>query len=343
MEKRGFGSDNGSGIHPKVLKAITEVNKGHSVAYGYDKHTEAAIRKFREHLGEKVDVYFVFNGTAANTLGLQGLVRSYNSVICADCAHLNVDECGSPEKFLGCKLIPIKTSDGKITPGQIIEMLADVGFEHRVQPMAVSITQPTEYGTLYTVKEVRAIAKVAHGNNLYLHMDGARIANAAAALGITLKGATFDCGVDVLSFGGTKNGLMLGDAVVFRDSKLAGEFKYVRKQGMQLASKMRFISAQFVALLSDDLWLENAQHSNRMAKLLADRVSDVPEVRITQKVQTNAVFAAIPKSWISKLMKEYFFYIWDESTSEVRWMTSFDTAEEDVDKFAEYLRKLGGR
>ena len=334
---RSFASDNNAGIHPKVLQAITAANQGHTVGYGDDPFTERAVRRFKEHFGPDSEVFFVFNGTAANCLALKALTESFHAVICAEGAHIYVDECGAPEKFTGCKLIPIPTGDGKLTVESVSRAYHGIGDQHHVQPRVISITQTTEVGTVYRPKEVRDLARFAHRNAMFLHMDGARIANAAAALGLGLRQATRDLGVDVLSFGGTKNGAMGAEAVVFFDRKLAQNFLYFRKQGMQLASKMRFISAQFEALLTGDLWRTNAEHANRMAAFLQKEIGKIPKVDIVYKVEANGVFARIPRSAIAKLQKRYFFYMWDEEESLVRWMCSFDTTEEDVKDFAKFV------
>src|SRR5579864_7129806 len=334
---RSFASDNNAGIHPEVLKAIAAVNQGHVVGYGDDPYTESAIRKFHEHFGSDIAVFFVFNGTAANVLGLKALTDSYHAVICAEAAHIYTDECGAPEKFTGCKLIPIPTVDGKLTVESVGHAYHGIGDQHHVQPRVISITQATELGTVYTSREVRDLARFAHDRNMFLHMDGARIANAAVSLGLTLREATRDLGVDVLSFGGTKNGAMGAEAVVFFNKKLSRDFLYLRKQGMQLASKMRFISAQLEALLSNDLWRKNAQHANRMAELLQRELSEITQVKIVYKVEANGVFAQIPRRAIAKLQRRYFFYVWDEDRSLVRWMCSFDTTEQDVKQFAKFV------
>ncbi len=337
---RGFASDNNAGVHPEIMKAIESVNTGHVIGYGDDVYTDRAIRIMKGIFGEGVDAYFVFIGTAANVLGLTAVTRSYNSVICAECSHIHQDECGAPENYCGCKLLSVPTSDGKLTLEGIDYHLHGFGFEHHAQPKVVSITQATEMGTIYTVEEISEIADFTHHHQMILHMDGARIANAAATLGSGFREMTADVGVDVLSFGGTKNGMMYGEAVIFFNQALSEDFKYIRKQGMQLASKMRFIAAQFEAYLSNDLWKESAGHANKMARILAEKVAEFPEITITQKVEANGVFARIPKEVILTLQKEYFFYVWDEKTSEVRWMTSFDTTEEDIDGFVDVLRKV---
>lgn len=336
--KKSFASDNNAGIHPKILKAISDANQGHVVGYGDDEYTAQAIQKFKEHFGQQIEVFFVFNGTGANVLSLQAMTDSYNAVICAQSSHLNVDECGAPEKFTGCKLITVPTPDGKLTVDLVKPYLHGFGDQHHVQPKVISITQSTEYGTVYSLAEIKVLADLAHENNMLLHMDGARLANAAASLKLSLRVLTIDVGVDVLSFGGTKNGMMLGEAVIFFKPELAKNFLYIRKQGMQLASKMRFISAQFSALLSDNLWLENATHANAMAQKLVQQLKSIPQIKITKDVQANAVFAVIPKAMISELQKNYFFYVWNEADNEVRWMTSFDTTEEDIEKFVKIIK-----
>jgi threonine aldolase len=336
---RSFASDNNAGVHPEVLKAIAAANQGHVVGYGDDPYTGSAVHQFKRHFGADIEVFFVFNGTAANCLGLKALTNSYHAVICGEAAHIYVDECGAPEKFTGCKLIPIPTQDGKLTLQGVRAVYHGIGVEHHVQPRVISITQATEVGTVYKPDELRQLANFAHEHSMFLHVDGARIANAAAASGLKLGEATRDLGVDVLSFGATKNGAMGAEAVIFFDQALAADFKYYRKQGMQLASKMRFLSAQFKSLFKDNLWLRNAQHANRMAQLLKREVSKIPRVQIVYRVEANGVFARIPRRAIAKLQKRYFFYVWNEEQSVVRWMCSWDTTEEDVKQFAEFLSR----
>ena len=335
---RGFASDNNSGVHPDILKAVSDANTGHVVAYGDDRYTRAALSRFEATFGKDIDVFFVYNGTAANVLGLKSATRSFNSIVCAETAHINVDECAAPEKFCGCKLLPVPTKDGKLRVADIEKHLHGFGFEHHAQPKAISITQPTELGTLYTHAEIQAIVDLARKHDLIVHMDGARISNAAAALNSDLKKCTRDLGIDLLSFGGTKNGMMFGEAIVFFNRALSANFKYTRKQSMQLNSKMRYISAQFEAYLSNVLWEKNAGHANDMARLLKQGIDDIPSVRITQKVETNGIFAIIPAQYVQELQKAFFFYVWDESTSEVRWMTSFDTQPEDIKTFVQLLK-----
>jgi threonine aldolase len=354
---RSFASDNNAAVHPAVMKALAAANQGHVVAYGDDAFTESAVRTFKRHFGKDVEVSFVFNGTAANCLSLKALTSSYQAVICADAAHIYVDECGAPEKFTGCKLLPLPTKNGKLTAEAVRSAYHGIGDQHHVQPRVISITQATEVGTIYQPDEIRALARFAHEHGMYLHVDGARIANAAASLGSTLSQATRDLGVDVLSFGATKNGAMGAEAVVFfptdpkengvpqvspplRDLGLCRDFKFYRKQGMQLASKMRFISAQFQALLSGDLWLRNARHANRMAQLLHDELSKFPDIKIVHPVEANGVFAQIPRHAIPKILKRYFFYVWDEKQSVVRWMCSWDTTEDDVKQFVRFLSQI---
>jgi threonine aldolase len=326
--KRGFASDNNAGVHPRVMEALLRANAGHAVAYGADPWTAAAAGKFREHFGEGSEVFFVFGGTGANVTALQALTRPHEAVVCAETSHVNVDECGAPEKFTGCKLIDLKGEDGKLRPEQIEPLLRRRGDQHHVQPRVVSVSQPTELGTVYAVEELKALADFAHARGMFLHVDGARLSNAAAHLGVGLREAA--AGADALSFGGAKNGLMYGEAVVFFDRRLAEGFEFTRKQAAQLPSKMRFIAAQFDALLTGDLWLANAAHANRMAQLLAREIAAVPRVRVTRPVESNAVFAAAPPEAVAEIQKEYFFYVWDEDVDEVRLMCSFDTTEEDV-------------
>jgi threonine aldolase len=337
--RRSFASDNNAGVHPEVIEAIAAVNAGHVVAYGDDPYTARAVEQFQKHFGRDIAVYFVFGGTGANVLGLQAVTKSYNAVICAETAHINVDECGAPEKFTGCKLLSVSTPDGKIRAEQIGPFLHGVGFEHHVQPGVVSISQATEMGTVYTQREVKTLSGFVHKHNMLLHMDGARIANAAVSLNASFKEITRDAGVDVLSFGGAKNGMMYGEAVVFFDKQLAADFKYIRKQGMHLPSKMRFIAAQFEALLSGDLWRRSAAHANRMAQILASELAKIPRITITQKVEANGVFALVPQKYIALLQKKYFFYVWNDETSEIRLMTSFDTTEQDIAEFIGLVRK----
>ncbi len=337
---KNFASDNHSGVHPEIMKAILESNNGYAHAYGDDPYTHKAIEKFKAHFGENIEVYFVLTGTAANILSLKSAAQSYNSVICAETAHINTDECGAPESFVGCKLIGLPTEDGKLTAKQLEETVSFSREQHFSQPKAISISQPTERGTVYTPDEIKAIADFAHRHDLYLHMDGARLCNAAAALNLSLKDITASVGVDVLSFGGTKNGMMFGEAVVFFNKTLASNLKYIRKQAGQLISKMRYLSVQFDTLLSKNLWLANAKNANKMAKLLAEKLSAIPQIRITEKVEANSVFAIFPPHCIAEIQDRFYFHVWDEKISEVRLMTSFDTSADDVTEFVNLVKKV---
>ena len=338
----GFASDNYAGIHPEVFAAMAAVNSGPLPAYGADPVTAEAVGLFREHFGSAAEVFFALNGTGANVLGLQSMLHPFESVICAESAHINVDECGAPERFLGSKLVLVPTEHGKLTPESVERVALGTGDQHHVQPRVISIAQSTELGTVYSVDEVRALADWAHERSMLLHVDGARLSNAAVSLGVGLCELTTAAGVDVLSYGGTKNGAMGAEAVVVLRPELAVFLPFIRKQGMQLASKMRFVSAQFVALLTDDLWQRNAAHSNAMAQRLLAGVSAVPGVTVVHPVQSNAVFAGVPAEVTAALQLDYPFYVWDESANLVRWMTSFDTTPEDVDAFVARLRELAG-
>jgi threonine aldolase len=321
-----------------VIEAIAAANDGHAPSYGSDAWTERAEARFREHFGSDARSYLVFNGTGANVIALRALTRPWDAVVCAETAHLNVDEGGAPERVGGLKLLTLATPDGKLTPELLRRRLIRFGDEHAVQPRVVSITQSTELGTVYTPDEIRALASQAHEHGMLLHVDGARLANAAAALELPLRALTTDAGVDAVSFGGTKNGLLLGEAIVLLAPDLGEGIEYLRKQSMQLASKMRFLAAQFDALLQDDRWRRAAQHANAMARRLADALAGAPGVRITQKVEANAVFAVVPPGAAARLQETWPFYVWDESTGEVRWMCSWDTSPEDVDAFVTDVR-----
>ncbi|MCW3492427.1 threonine aldolase family protein [Microbacterium sp. SSM24] len=336
---RGFASDNYSGIHPEVLAAIAAANDGHQVAYGEDVYTERLQQVMAGHFGDGVEAFPVFNGTGANVVGLQSMLPRWGAVISASTAHINVDEGGAPERVGGIKILHVPTDDGKLTPELIDREAWGWGDEHRAQPLVVSITQSTELGTLYTADEIRAIADHAHGHGMRLHMDGSRISNAAASLGLPLREFTRDAGVDVLSFGGTKNGAMLGEAIVVLEPAASTGLIYLRKLDMQLASKMRFVSAQLVALLEGDLWLRNATHSNAMAQRLRRGVEagladgSIRGVSFTQPTQANGVFATLPDGVADRLRSSFRFYDWDAARNEVRWMCSFDTSENDIDAF----------
>lgn len=333
MTIKMFASDNNSGIHPAIMEAIARANSGHAPAYGSDSYTEAAAAKFKAHFGEACEVLFVFNGTGANVTGLKAMVRSHQAIICTDDAHIHSDEGGAAEGFIGGKLLTSPSKDGKLTVSDIEKQLHNIGNQQRSQPKAISISQCTELGTVYTIEEIKELTAFAHANGLYVHMDGARISNAAAHLGCSLAEMTVDAGIDMLAFGGTKNGLMIGEAVVCFRPELASELAYIRKQGMQLGSKMRFLSAQFERLLSDELWLQNARHANAMAKRLAAGLLGFPDVALTQTVESNAIFVSMPRPQIEKLQQAFSFAVWDEEKNEIRLVASFDTAEEDVDAF----------
>ncbi len=330
MNKRGFASDNNSGIHPTILKAIEMANEGHVVGYGEDIYTEKAKQLFRKEFGPETEIFFALTGTGSNILSIQALCQSFHSILCAETAHIQVDECGAPEKFTGSKIIPIPSGNGKVQPSELMKKLHGFDVEHHSQPGLLSISQVTEMGTVYTASEIRELAGILHSHGMYLHMDGARISNAAVSLGSNFCSFTKDAGVDVLSFGGTKNGLMLGEAVLIFNPDLAKNIKYFRKQAAQLYSKMRFLSVQFIPYLEEEIWRINATHANKMAQMLASLISGIPAIKITQSVDANGVFAILPREIIPVIRKEYFFYDWDQSKGEVRLMTSFDTKEEDI-------------
>ena len=329
---RGFASDNYAGIHPDILAAMSAINPGHQVAYGDDVYTQQLTSVIKKQFGEQAESFPVFNGTGTNVLTLQAMCKPWESVVCATSAHINVDEGGAPEKVAGLKLMQVETPDGKLTPELVDKQAWGFGNEHRAQPKVVSITNSTEYGTVYSVAEIKALADHAHSLGMYLHLDGARISNAAAALGVPLRAFTTDAGVDAVSLGGTKNGAMGAEAIVILNPELAPAIKYVRKSGMQLASKMRFISIQLVAMFEGDLWLKNAQHSNAMAQELYKGIKDIPSVEVTQP-QANALFPILPANSIEPLQEVAKFYVWDHTINQVRWMCSWDTTQADVNTF----------
>jgi threonine aldolase len=340
---RGFASDNSAGVHPSVLTAIAAVNDGHVLAYGHDPYTQEIERRVAAQFGERARAFFVFNGSAANVLSLRAACRPWQGAICADSAHVNVDECGAPESVGGIKLLTVPTPDGKLTPELAERRIDRIGEEHVVQPRVLTVSQSTELGTLYQADELRALAEFAHGHGLVLHVDGSRLTNAAAGLGVSLGEASTALGADIVSFGGTKNGLLGGEAVVFAEPELADGFLYLRKLTLQLASKMRFVAAQFDAYLTDELWRRNAAHANAMAARLRTAVADLEGVRITRAVQANVVFATLPAEAIGPLQDAFSFYTWDERANEVRWMCSWDTTESDVDTFADAIaQQLAG-
>jgi threonine aldolase len=335
---RGFASDNYAGVHPEVMAAITRVNTGHQPAYGHDETTAQLRDLIHRHFGDHAEVFPVFNGTGANVVALQALARPWEAVVCAASSHVHVDEGGAPEKVAGLKLWPIPTDDGKLTPALLDTQAWGYGDVHRAQPTVLTIAQPTELGTVYSVAELADLVAAAKDRGMRVHLDGARIANAAAALGVPLRTFTTDIGIDAVSFGGTKNGAMGAEAVIVLSPHHALGAAFLRKSGMQLASKMRFISAQLVALLSDGLWLRNAGHSNAMAQVLHDAVAEIPGVALSRRPQANAVFAVLPEDVTRRLQEQYRFYTWDAATGEVRWMCAWDTTAEDIARFAAALR-----
>lgn len=337
---RGFGSDNHSGVHPQLLKAICNANADHAPSYGTDEWSEKALAFFKKNFGEDSQTFFVFNGTASNALATSCMIESFESLLCADHSHLNVDECGAPEFFSGGKLIPIPSYQGKLRLQDLKQALTRRGDQHSSQIRGVSLTQPTELGTVYSIQEIQEISAWAHKEGLWVHMDGARLSNAVTYLGTNFKALTKDLGVDVLSFGGTKNGFLFGEALVFLNPVLAKNFQWRRKQACQLPSKTRFLAAQFLEYLSTSLWREISEHECLMAQKLHDAFIDIPGIKITQPRQSNAVFAEIPQALIKSLRKKYFFYVWNEKTFECRLMTSWDTQEDEIQGFANLLRDL---
>ncbi|RYI21935.1 low specificity L-threonine aldolase [Dermacoccus sp. 147Ba] len=339
LNERGFASDNYAGVHPDVMTALVAANGGHQVAYGADVYTARLQEVMARHFGDDVEAFPVFNGTGANVVGLQAMLPRWGAVIAATTAHINVDEGGAPERVGGFKILNVVTPDGKLTPELVDTEAWGFGDEHRAQPGVVSITQSTELGTLYTVKEIKALADHAHSLGLKLHLDGSRLSNAAASLGVSLREMTTDAGVDVLSLGGTKNGAMLAEAVVVINPEAAEGLPYVRKYTMQLSSKMRFVAAQLIALYEGELWLENARHANAMARRLRDGVEagladgSIKGVEFTQDTYVNGNFAVLPEGVADVLREKFRFYDWDAARREVRWMCSFDTSETDVDAF----------
>ncbi len=340
--RRSFASDNHAGVHPEVLDAIAAANGGHQPSYGNDVYTARLGEVAAAHFGERAEIYPVFNGTGANVIALQSILPRWGAAVCADTAHIHTDENGAPERVGGVKLLTVAAPDGKLTPELVDRQAWGWGDEHRAQPLAVSISQSTELGTVYTPGEVAALAEHAHAHGMSLHMDGARLANAAAYLGTGLREVTTDAGVDVVSFGGTKNGLLFGEAVVVLNPDAATGLVYLRKMNMQLASKMRFASAQLIALLEGDLWLRSARHANAVAARLADAVRALDGVALSQPVQANAVFAVLPAGAADRLRATFPFHDWDRTTGEVRWMCSFDTTPEDVDRFAKAIADVLG-
>jgi len=334
-QRKSFGSDNHAGAHPAVLRAIMDANSGDAVAYGADQWTERATAALRDTFRAD-EALLVLNGSGANVLGLSLLLRRHEAVICADSAHINTDECGAPERLLGTKLLGVPAPDGKLTPELIAGRLVGRGDEHFAQPGVVAITQSTEFGTCYSLAELRKIADFCHASDLRVYLDGARLANAAAYLDCSLAELA-EC-ADVLSFGGTKNGAIGAEALIVMSSGLAADAPYLRKQQTQLTSKMRFVAAQFGALLQDDLWRASAAHANAMARRLAAGAAAVPGVEIVHPIQANAVFARLDPRHTAVLQHDWLFHVWDEQKSVVRWMAAFDTTEADVDAFVAAIR-----
>ncbi len=336
---RSFASDNNSGVHPEVMEALNRANKDHAVGYGDDPWTKEAVAKIKEAFAPDCEPLFVFNGTGSNAVALQLATRPYNLIICAETAHIYVDECGAPARMTGCQIRTINTADGKLTPELVRPYLRNFGEQHHSQPGAIYISQCTELGTVYTPDELKALTALAHEYGMYVHMDGARLANACVALDKSFKELTADCDIDILSFGGTKNGLMLGESVIVFNPVLKREARFVRKQSAQLASKLRYMSCQFTAYLTNDLWKRNAMHANAMAQKLYGGLKSLPGVRFTQKMESNQLFLIMPRSAIEQLLQNYFFYFWDERADEIRFVTSFDTTEEDIQGLLKAVKK----
>ncbi len=338
---RSFGSDNNSGVHPRIMDAIVQANSDHAIGYGDDDWTrkaEIAMQTLLET--NSIKPYFVFNGTGANVVALQACLSSFNSIICAKTAHIAVDECGAPTKFTGCSIKEIETKDGKLTPELVTPFLHGFGIDHHSQPKVIAISQTTELGTVYSVQEIKELAELAHKHNMYLFVDGTRLSNTCDTLNVSLKEITIDCGVDIFTMGGTKNGLMMGEVIVALQPELEQTLMYYRKQTCQLYSKMRYLSAQFIPYLNENIWLKNAQKSNAAAQQLADAMRKIKGIEITQKVESNAIFFILPKDISDELRKHYFFYDWDESRNEMRIVCSWDTTQKDINDFINYLQKL---
>ncbi|HTW10343.1 MAG TPA: aminotransferase class I/II-fold pyridoxal phosphate-dependent enzyme [Acidimicrobiales bacterium] len=340
---QSFASDNAAGAHPRVLEALRAANLGSALPYGEDPWTAQATERMRDIFGGGAEIFFAYGGTGANIFALQSVLAPYEAVVCPAGAHINVDECGAPERFIGAKLIDVPAPDGKLSADAVRAVLRQAHGEHNVQPKVLAISQSTELGSVYTVDEIAELTELAHEHSLLVYVDGARIANAAAALGCPLRQFTRDAGVDVLTFGGTKNGLLYGEAVVFLRPELAAGARFARKQAGQLASKMRFIAAQFDALLEGGLWLANAAHANAMAKQLGQKIGDLASVELTRAVEVNSLFVRLPSAVISDLQEWSFFWTWDVDDNLVRWMTSFATADDDVDRFVEGVRYFAER
>ena len=337
---KSFASDNNSGVHPRIMEAVWAANTGHVVAYGDDEWTYAAEHVLRKVFGEDTEPLFVFNGTGANAIALQALTRPFHSIICSSTAHILVDECGAPTKMTSCQLREVHTPDGKLRPELIEPLLHGFGDQHHSQPKVIYISQVTELGTIYTPDELRNLCELAHKYGMYVHLDGSRLANACAALNLGMRELSRDCGVDILSLGGTKNGMLIGEAVIAFRPELQENLRFYRKQTGQLYSKMRYLSNQFIAYFENDLWLENARHANAMAEYLSRKIQFLPYLNLTQKVESNALFLTMPESYIKKLQKDYFFYVWNMERNEVRWVTSWDTTPEDIEDFVKKIVSL---
>lgn len=341
--KRGFGSDNHAPVHPKILEALLECNHGHAPSYGTDDWSNKVEKTIKEHFGPEAIGFFVFNGTAANVLAIKNLIKSHEAILCTDVAHLNVDECGAPEFFTGAKVITVASLQGKLNVEDLDKKLIRKGDQHFSQAKILSITQPTELGTVYDLSEMKQIRNWCDRNRILLHVDGARLANACAYLKMQLRDVMENLAPDAVSLGGTKNGMLFGELVVFKSASIAREFKYLRKQAGQLPSKTRYLAASFEAYLKQDLYLDIASHSLQKAQGLRKKLQDIPEIKITQPTQSNAVFANLPKAWIARAREKYFFYVWDESTFECRLMTSWDTEDSDIDDFSDCLIQLSNQ
>lgn len=337
--KRGFGSDNHSGISPEIIQAIVDANSEHALAYGDDEYTQRFTERIHDFFGNQASPYLVFNGTGANMLCIDAMCRSHEAVVCAETAHINVDECGAPQRIVGCRLLTVETPDGKLTPELVRTRLHGFGFQHHSQPRAISITQPTELGTCYSISELHDLAQLAHEYNMYLHIDGARLANAAVSLRCSFRAMTTDIGADCVSFGGTKNGLVMGECAVILNPELDIQLCYRRKQMAQLGSKMRFLAAQMDCYLQGDLWKRNATHSNAMAQQLYQAIKSLSDVKVVYPVEANSVFVQMPRVVWQRLQQDYFFYEWDEDANIVRWMCSFDTEQDDIDQFVHCLKE----
>lgn len=337
---RSFASDNNSSVHPNVMEALIKANSGHALGYGDDPWTEEAVQHVKSQFARPCEPLFVFNGTGSNTMALQLMTRPYHIIFCAETGHIAVDECGAPSKATGCFMRTIPTPDGKLTPELLRPYMINFGVEHHSQPGAIYISQCSELGTIYRPEEITALTTFAHAHGLLVHMDGARISNAAAALDLTLDEVSGACGIDTLTLGGTKNGLMGAECVVVFNESLLKEARYARKQACQLASKMRYLSCQFTAFLTDNLWLNSAKHANDMAQRLYQALVAMPDVHFTQPVESNQLFFIMPRAKSDRLQEHYHFYFWNEGTGEMRLVTSFDTTEEDVDQLIAHMKSL---